>query len=98
MEREALNTYSGEVLSHWFRYVDDTWVKIKRREINLFSEHINSVDINIKFTIEEVLDNKLPFLDCALRVGKDRRLQVEVYCKLNPLIQTSLFCLIHTTH
>ncbi len=70
-------------------------MKIKRREIDFFSEHINSVDINIKFTKEEMLNNKLPFLDCAIRVGEDRRLQVEVYRK--PLIWTSIFCLIHTT-
>ncbi len=48
---------------------------------HIFSEHINSVDINIKFTKEEMLDNKLPFLDCAIRVGEDRRIQVEVYRK-----------------
>ncbi len=29
VERKALDTYSGEVPSQWFRYVDDTWVKIK---------------------------------------------------------------------
>lgn len=91
VERKALDTYSGEVPSHWFRYVDDTWVKIKRREIDFFSEHINSVDINIKFTKEEMLDNKLPFLDCAIRVGEDRRLQVEVYRKPTHTDQYLLF-------
>ncbi len=74
VERKALDTYSGEVPNHWFRYVDDKWLKIKRREIDFFSKHINSVDINIKFTKEEMLDNKLSLLDCAIRgEGEDRR-------------------------
>ena len=29
----ALLSLSGIVLSHWFRYVDDTWIKIKTREL-----------------------------------------------------------------
>lgn len=73
VERKALDTYRLVPTCHWFRYVDDKWVKIKRREIDFFSEHINPVDINIKFTKEEKLDNKLPFLDYAIRVGEDRR-------------------------
>ncbi len=69
-------------------------VKIKRREINLFSQHINSADINIKFT-KEMLDNKLPFLDCAIRVGEDRILQVYVYRKPTHTDQYLLFDLHH---
>ncbi len=66
-------------------------VKIKRREINLFSQHINSADINIKFTKEEMLDHKLPFLDCAIRVGEDRILKVDVYRKRTHTDQYLLF-------
>jgi len=29
VESKAMSSYKGTVPSHWFRYVDDTWVKIK---------------------------------------------------------------------
>lgn len=51
--------FKGEIPSHWFRYVDDRWVKIKRHEVVSFSELINSVDINIKFTNKEMCESKL---------------------------------------
>lgn len=57
-----------------FRYVDDTWVKIKRHEVVSFSENINSVDINIEFTKEEMRESKLTFLDYAIKVGGKRTL------------------------
>ena len=30
VEQRASSTFSGTVPSHWFRYVDDTWVKIQK--------------------------------------------------------------------
>lgn len=36
--------------SHWFRYVDYTWVKIKAQVVEAFTEHISSADSNITFT------------------------------------------------
>lgn len=33
VERKGLETYSGAPPTHWFRYVDETWVKIKTNEI-----------------------------------------------------------------
>lgn len=45
--------------------MDDTWLKIKTQEVESFTAHINSVDRNIKFTMEDTKDNSLPFLDCA---------------------------------
>jgi len=54
--------------SYWFSGLDDTWVKIKTQEEEAFTEHINSVDSNIKFTYEEAKYHKLPFLDCAVYI------------------------------
>ena len=81
MELKALASYKGTTPSHWFRYVDDTWVKIKTHEVIPFTDHINSVDNNIKFTREDTKENRLPFLDCAVKVEQDGSLNIEVYRK-----------------
>ncbi|XP_050957575.1 uncharacterized protein LOC127158535, partial [Labeo rohita] len=81
VEKKALETYSGTLPTHWFRYVDDTWVKIKINEIGPFTDHINSVDDYIKFTKEEMRENQLPFLDCGMYLENEGDLQVEVYRK-----------------
>uniref|UniRef100_A0A3B3I5H2 NACHT domain-containing protein n=1 Tax=Oryzias latipes TaxID=8090 RepID=A0A3B3I5H2_ORYLA len=41
VERRALDSFPGTTPSHWFRYVDDTWVKIKSQEVETFTDHIN---------------------------------------------------------
>ena len=60
--------------THWFRYVDDTWVKIT------FTNYINTVDPNIKFTREDAKGNQLAFLDCAVIMGSNS--SFEIYRKL----------------
>ncbi|XP_060756880.1 uncharacterized protein LOC132867932 [Neoarius graeffei] len=81
VEHIALTTFAGVAPSHWFRYVDDTWVKIKIQEVEAFSKHINAVDSNINFTREEVSGNNLAFLDCDVHIRQDRSLSIEVYRK-----------------
>ncbi len=49
--------------SVWFRYVDDTFVKIDRNAVDDFTAHINGLDMHIKFTSEPEVGNKLAFLD-----------------------------------
>lgn len=80
-ECKALNSFKGTAPNHWLRYVNDTWVKIKTQEVRAFTEHINSVDINMKFTREDVKDSHLPFLDCDVQVREDRSLRIGVYRK-----------------
>ncbi|XP_053335750.1 uncharacterized protein LOC128508432 [Clarias gariepinus] len=53
VESKALEAYSGTRPTHWFRYVDDTWVKNKINEVGPFTDHINSVDDYIKFTCSQ---------------------------------------------
>lgn len=50
VESRALSSFKGTTPSHRFRYVDNTWVKIKTQEVEAFTDHTNSVDSNIKFT------------------------------------------------
>ena len=91
VEQRALTSYNGIPPTHWFRYVDDTWVKIRSDEVEPFTAHINSVDRNIKFTREDVKDNVLPFLDCEVCIEQDRSLSVGVYRKPTHTDQYLLF-------
>lgn len=91
LECKALNSFKGTAPSHWFRYVVDTWVKIKTQEVQAFTEHNNSVDKNIKFTKEDVKDNHLPFLDCDVHFSKGRNLHIGVYRKPTHRDQYLLF-------
>ena len=49
VESRALINFTGNAPSYWFRQVDNTWVKIRTREVDTFTEHINAVNNNIKF-------------------------------------------------
>ena len=67
--------------SIWLRYVDDTFVKIREEDIEEFTNHINSIDDNIKFTSEREEDGKLAFLDVQIHVLEDGGLKTTVYRK-----------------
>ncbi|TWW81402.1 hypothetical protein D4764_01G0012170 [Takifugu flavidus] len=81
VESQALTSFTGTAPSHWFRYVDDTWVKIQTQELEAFSDHLNKTDEHVKFTQEDVKGNSLAFLDCAVKITEDRSLTIEVYRK-----------------
>ena len=66
MEEVESRALTGTTPSHWFRYVDDTRVKLSTREVEAFKEHMNAVDNNIKFTRGDVRADCLHFLDCAV--------------------------------
>lgn len=72
----------GTKPSHWFSYVQDTWVKIQIQDVKEFTRHINSVDNSIKFTREDAKENKLAFLDSLSHMDKLGSLNIEVYRKL----------------
>ena len=60
-------------------YVDDTWVKVRTREVEDFTEHINAVNSNIMFTREDVRGDCLPLLDSTVHIRDDRSLNIEVF-------------------
>ncbi|MES9973314.1 MAG: reverse transcriptase domain-containing protein, partial [Candidatus Thiodiazotropha sp.] len=70
----------------WWRYVDDTFVIMKRDQIDTFLEFLNTVDANIKFTMDVETENgTLPFLDCLVHKCTDK-LKTTIYRKpTNPL-------------
>eukprot|EP00061_Rhincodon_typus_P012303 g37944.t1 len=50
-------------LKLWIRYVDDTFVIIKRTKLEETHELINNILTGIRFTSEEEKNKQLPFLD-----------------------------------
>ena len=50
----------------WLRYIDDTFVVLKKTEVVSFHEFLNNIEDNIKFTIEQEVGNAIPFLDVLI--------------------------------
>ena len=68
--------------SVWKRFVDDTFVIMKKAHKEEFLTHLNSVDSNIQLTTEEPRpDRSLTFLDILITPDKDGRLDTTVYRK-----------------
>ena len=66
----------------WRRFVDDTFVIMKKCHREEFLEHLNSVDQNIQFTSEEPgPEGALPFLDILIKPDQEGRLHTTVYRK-----------------
>ena len=66
----------------WKRFVDDTFVIIKKCHREEFMAHLNSVDKNIQFTSEEPgPGGALPFLDILIKPDHEGRLNTIVYRK-----------------
>ena len=66
----------------WKRFVDDTFVILKKAHKEEFLTHINSVDNNIQFTSEEPgPEGSLPFLDILITPDEEGRLETSVYRK-----------------
>lgn len=79
-EKKVIDTFQDPPRL-WLRYVDDTFVILKKSAADTFFGHINNVDSNIKFTQEPIKDNCLPFLDCRVTVKNDQTLKTTVYRK-----------------
>lgn len=65
----------------WFRYGDDTFTIMKKTYVELFSDHLNQVNHNIKFTREEEDHGKIEFLDSDIKRCNDSHLELSVYRK-----------------
>ena len=93
-ESRALINFTGTTPSQGFNYVEDTWVKIRIREMEAFTEHINAVDNNIKFMWEDVRRDSLPFLDCVVHTEEERCLNLG--CTVKP--RTDQYLLFDSHH
>ncbi|XP_072048444.1 uncharacterized protein [Amphiura filiformis] len=65
----------------WFRYVDDTHCKLKKCHSQEFTDHLNSLDKDIKFTTEGEENDSLAFLDTLTVIQPDRSIKVTIYRK-----------------
>ena len=66
----------------WKRYVDDTFTIIKKNNRDSFLEYLNSIHPNIRFTCEEVReDRSMPFLDILITPEEDGSLKTSVFRK-----------------
>ena len=79
LESRALITFTERSSCHWFRYVNDTWVTIRTREVEAFTEQLWTN--NIKLTGGDVRGDGLPLLDCTVHTEEDRSFNIEVYRK-----------------
>ena len=65
----------------WARYVDDTFVILKRADVDNTHQLISNVFEGINFTIETENDNQLAFLDVLITRKENGSLQTSVYRK-----------------
>ena len=79
-EEKALRT-APRPPSIWLTYVDNTFVVIHENNGENFTDHINSIDIHIKFTLEIEQDGLLPFLDTAIILNDDASIDTRLYRK-----------------
>ena len=63
------------------RYVNDTFVVIDNDRAQDFTDHINSLDPDIKFTNDPEKEGCLPFLDTLVTRQADGSVKVSVYRK-----------------
>ena len=80
-EREVLRSASYPP-RYWYRFVDDMWVIQQQAHKQLFLDHINSIDPNIKFTVKGNQENgAIPFLVTLVKPEAHNSLSIRVYCK-----------------
>jgi len=64
----------------WKRYVDDSFCIIKKTGVTAFYDTLNSIDINISFSIEQECNGKISFLDTLVSCNNGA-ISVDVYRK-----------------
>ncbi|XP_078363514.1 uncharacterized protein LOC144647607 [Oculina patagonica] len=84
IEERALST-SPVTPSWWRRYVDDSNVCLKKTDVQVFHQHLNSIDSNIQFTIERAKQTdkgrRISFLDTQITALSDGSIEIEVFRK-----------------
>ena len=68
-------------INFWTRYVDDVFAIIPNDQSNTILDELNNFHLNIKFTIEEEINDSLAFLDTKLTRTKEGNLQRTVFRK-----------------
>ena len=81
----------------YFRYVDDTFMIFqgKERYVNMLLKYVNSINPNIQFTAENMINNSLNFLDLNVYLDKNKELAVKIHRKPT---STDLLIPFHSNH
>ena len=77
-EKAAIST-APHVSSLWLRYMDDTFTILHEYDLEELTEHTNSIDLHIKFTIKPEKESKLPFLDLCTHILDDGSTKITIY-------------------
>nr|VZI13129.1 unnamed protein product [Spirometra erinaceieuropaei] len=84
LERRLFEEYKPKF---WARYVEDTFVIIDQDKINYYAEVLNSIIPDLQFTMEEEVEDKLPFLDVLVCRQTNGELATSVYRKPTNTLQ-----------
>ena len=79
LEVRMIPTFTDSI-SCWRRYVDDTFVFIKKGYVEHVLARLNYFHKNIQFTYELENQNKLPFVDVLL-IPRGNKIETTVYRK-----------------
>ena len=71
----------------WLRYIDDTFVVLKKTEVASFHKFINNIEDSIKFTVEQEVENIFRFLD-VLIIRNNGQLTTKAYKNLHIRLDT----------
>ena len=63
----------------WYHYVDDTHTKLDAGQCQAFTDHLNSLDLNIQFTTKGEEDGVLAFLGTNIMRKPNSSLKITVY-------------------
>ena len=65
-KRVVHRLFDDDLIKFYMRYVDDTLVLIKRRDIEYVLSRLNSFHPNLRFTVDRFEDNNVHFLDLRI--------------------------------
>jgi len=80
LEREAMETFIDPPRV-WWRFVDDVLAIVKTSAKHTYLDHLNRKHERIKFTMEEMKNSKIAFLDTEVKVKEDRGIEFKIYRK-----------------
>jgi hypothetical protein len=80
LEREAMDSFVNPPRV-WWRFVDDVLATIKTEEKQKYLDHLNGRHQRIKFTMEEMKDSKIAFLDTEVKIREDGGVDFKIYRK-----------------
>ena len=86
IEEKALSTFHSP-FRLWKRYVDDTHTVIHTDLINVFHNHLNSIESCVQFTEEKESDGRLAFLDVQIARSEDDTISTSVFQKATHMNQ-----------